>query len=559
MDVAFQDISYSITRKGRLPCSESLETSILRNLTARFKCGHLVGILGESGSGKSTLIDILAGVSKMGNVSGHVLYNGILRTKSNEVAFHPLIGYIPQDDVFMPNLTARETLLYSVQLRVPNLNRCQQQERVNEVLNTLNLTYVAETRVGDPLKRGISGGERRRLSIGVELVAYPALLLCDEITSGLDAFNALNTMRTLRTLCDTGKHTVVCAIHQPRSSIFAMFDDILLLASGRCVYAGSSEDMMTYFETMGLKCPVHNNPADWALDVVEISRNQVRDEMRVIHIEGTPDDKFVNMRSCTNDGSESDSAVSFTTLVSTFETSGYQTGLKAELRNLCTVFANNDTRRAHEASLLRQTLVLTRRLAMQTRRDKVLVAIRFFTSVLLGLLGGFMFFPRKHGAESAEARVYAINYVICAYCFSCVPTVTKAIEDRVLFIREHSRGCASLMPYLLACAAIELPVLLINALIFSSITYWMIDFYKDVWHFLFFIMVVTMSIFAGFSAAQMCASAVNSAMHALVLLAGLSVYQFLLAGTSLPKSDIGVPWLFYTSHFYFGANALILN
>jgi len=186
----------------------------------------------------------------------------------------------------MGTLTVQETLLYSHALRMPkDVHEREAQSTVDAIVRVLNLGKVQHARVGTPLKRGISGGERRRLNIGIEMVTSPAILFIDEPTSGLDARNALRVMRAILRLCQTGR-TILCTIHQPRSNVFFMFQSLMLMHLGRTVYFGQADKALEYFERMGYACPRFVNPvfkqddcyyliiatttqADFLIDVIE--------------------------------------------------------------------------------------------------------------------------------------------------------------------------------------------------------------------------------------------------------------------------------------------------
>lgn len=176
-----------------------------------------------------------------------------------------------QDDNLFAYSTVNETLMFAASLRLPSTMSIQDKQRhVDTVIGKLGLTPARDVIIGGPKIRGVSGGERKRVTIGVELLHDPPLVFLDEPTSGLDSFQAQSVMETLRNLATNG-HTVVCSIHQPRSSIYAMVDSLLLLAGGRCVYYGpSGSTCHSYFA--GLKHPVPDdfNPADHLLDVISV-------------------------------------------------------------------------------------------------------------------------------------------------------------------------------------------------------------------------------------------------------------------------------------------------
>ncbi|RKO82728.1 P-loop containing nucleoside triphosphate hydrolase protein, partial [Blyttiomyces helicus] len=224
------------------------------------------------GAGKSSLLDILASKTKRGSTSG------TLSVDSRPVSrrdFRRISGYVDQEDVLMETLTVRETLLFSAMLRLPeSMTRAEKEARVDEVLTILGLEKVARERVGGRGRRGISGGEKRRVSIGVELVTRPAVLFLDEPTSGLDSYSAKSVVETLCRLARATSQTIVFTIHQPRSDIFPLFDSILLLARGRPLYFGPSSTASSHFANIGHPCPEGYNIADHLLDVAVAGNHQ---------------------------------------------------------------------------------------------------------------------------------------------------------------------------------------------------------------------------------------------------------------------------------------------
>lgn len=201
ISMTFSDISYIVAGKP-----------ILTNISGYVEPGQMLAVMGPSGAGKSSLLDILAKKHKRGVTSGRILINGMSPTRQQ---FKRITGFVDQDDSLMGTLTVRETLTYAALMRLPRHMPLQKkQKRVEEVIQELGISKIADSMIGIPGQRGISGGEKRRVSIGKELVTSPSLLFLDEPTSGLDAYNAGVVMECLKKLAHEGKRTVVVTIHQ---------------------------------------------------------------------------------------------------------------------------------------------------------------------------------------------------------------------------------------------------------------------------------------------------------------------------------------------------------
>jgi len=241
---------------------------VLRGVSGRVGCGQVLAIMGPSGCGKTTLLNLLAGrvaTSRAHVVGGVVRVDGARRQAG---AFRRLAAYVAQDDVLFSELTVREHIAFAAGLRVAAA--ADVAPTTAGLLAELRLAHVADSRVGSPLVRGVSGGERKRTAIAVELVAAPPLVFLDEPTSALDAANALVVADSLAALAAGGR-AVVTTIHQPRSDIFERFDLLLLLARGGSVaYYGPASDVVTYFAGLSLPCPERVNPADFIIDLVSV-------------------------------------------------------------------------------------------------------------------------------------------------------------------------------------------------------------------------------------------------------------------------------------------------
>ncbi len=256
--------------------------SILKVNGLHPKMGSVIGVMGPSGAGKSTLLQILAGRYDTAEVMGRVEVEmgeasedeGLV--KKETICLTPNkhciwaknnVGYVSQECHLWPTLTVRETLYFSAYLYLPSsLPLEQKRKRADEVMKFIGLEEVADVKVGSSLSKGISGGQQKRLSLGVELINAPAMLILDEPTSGLDSAAASKVIRLLRKVAHMGR-IVMLSIHQPNQAIFEQFDKILFLNKGRIVFDGSPEKMHRYAASLGFRCPIDENPADYFMTV----------------------------------------------------------------------------------------------------------------------------------------------------------------------------------------------------------------------------------------------------------------------------------------------------
>jgi ABC-type multidrug transport system ATPase subunit len=255
LDIRFEDLSYELDN-GHL---------LMQNITGDIKSGKLTAIMGPSGSGKTTFLNLLA--NKIKRSSGKVFVNN----REEELSkYRKLIGYVPQEDIMLRELTVYDILMHSAMTRLPSeWSYLQKKEKVFQIINFLGLSHVASSIIGDEEKRGVSGGQRKRVNIGMELVAHPSLLLLDEPTSGLDSSTATKLCETLKDIAKEHLLTVVAVIHSPSVKAFKTFDDILLLGkTGQVVYFGPVLRITEYFAHLGFSRTDDDNVADFIMEVV---------------------------------------------------------------------------------------------------------------------------------------------------------------------------------------------------------------------------------------------------------------------------------------------------
>jgi ABC-type multidrug transport system ATPase subunit len=251
--------------EGKVPTHKN----VLDRVSGRLASESFTAIMGASGSGKTTLLNFLSNrrfYLRRVKCSGEVYLNGRSRSELN---FNTYVAYVMQDDVLIETMTVREILTFSAKMRL-SPETCMQ--KMMEVVEQLELTKILDSRVGGVLARGISGGERKRVAIAMEILTDPPVLFLDEPTTGLDSYNAENVISVCRKLCEIGK-TVCCTIHQPNSFIFSLFQNIILLADHKIVYNGPHNQVVPYFTTKGFPCEQYSNPAEHIITVLSSTNN----------------------------------------------------------------------------------------------------------------------------------------------------------------------------------------------------------------------------------------------------------------------------------------------
>lgn len=262
IDIKFRNIYLYVTEKG------GHEKIVVNDVTGHLRSGKLAVIMGESGAGKTSLLESIGGRAFHGRVEGEIYVNGILKQIEH---FSDHIGFVPKDDVMHAELTIKENFLFTGKLTLPRGTSIHDiLALTSDVITDLGLNRVANSIVGDISRRGVSGGEKKRVNIGLELMRKPSVLFLDEPTSGLDASSAMSVMHSLSKLVRNQGMTICATIHQPRKQIFDMFDSLILLGvGGKLIYHGevSGFKMTNYFNSLGYE-NINNDPlADWMIDI----------------------------------------------------------------------------------------------------------------------------------------------------------------------------------------------------------------------------------------------------------------------------------------------------
>ncbi|UPR02354.1 ABC transporter [Chloropicon primus] len=259
----------------RLPGGTDEGKWLVKGITGYVKFGQTLAIIGASGSGKTTTLDALA-LRMSTPVEGEIKINGQVMTES---LFHKHCAYVMQDDFLWPALTVSENMQYAARLYLGE-SADQVKGKVESLIKAVGLSSCKDTKVGNLLLRGISGGQKKRLSLAIELLKSPLILFLDEPTSGLDSASAAAIMDLLDSIATKFNKAIVCSIHQPQSRIFLSFDQIMLLSQGSIAYFGPAKSACAYFETQfDLKCPSLCNPADFLMEVTNSDFRDSREEV----------------------------------------------------------------------------------------------------------------------------------------------------------------------------------------------------------------------------------------------------------------------------------------
>ncbi len=383
--------------------------------------GEMVAIMGPSGAGKTSVLTTLAGYTPPSG--GHVYMDGMSLYDHYDV-FRSAIGYVPQEDVMHRPLTAREVLYYQAKLNFPSeVKDPEIRTRIETVLQQLDLESVGDTVVGDEVRRGMSGGQRKRLNVAMELLSEPSVLLLDEPTSGLDARSAMQLIKQCRDLASAGR-TVIMTIHQPRLEAFDLFDKLLLLTKGgKLAYFGPSKGAKEYFtERSALPADAAENPADYVLDVLDpLEEKHARQPAHWRKQFRGSDlyERFVKSR------------------------------LRKEDREAERKAAGRT--RSRKANPIRQLITLTRRYALLKWRDRNALLVQLMQAPIIAGLAVLLFHQGRFSPLYLEDDITPTLFVLVASAvwFGCSNVAREVVGESAIFRRERYRTLRP-GPYLLS-------------------------------------------------------------------------------------------------------------
>eukprot|EP01041_Mallomonas_annulata_P000999 gene999-1965_t len=512
---------------------------ILKNVNGHAESGQLLAIMGPTGCGKTSLVNILAArVSNAGSslstLNGIIKVNGSVRNEEN---FRRISAYVLQDDLMYAHLTVKETLQLAANFYLSSeVSETDKKKLVENVMAELGLAKVADTIIGNDKVRGVSGGERKRAAIATQLIADPAVLFLDEPTSGLDSFQAQSVMECMKSLATAGR-LVISVIHQPRSSIFNMFDRLILLSEGYTVYYGVASNAVEYFSRYGYSCPDSFNPADHFLDVLSPdNRNEELDKEssnRILQLAKHWENENEIMKMSENSREISTEAIR---LVGDSEFS-----ISRELRKFS---------------------LLCWRTWNEVSRNIFAFELKMFFSIFFALIIGGIYSSTGNNQKSIQNRIGLLYFVCINQVFnSLLGALNTFPKEKIIVNRELSSRAYNTAVYFFAKFLVELPSALLPSFVFAVIIYWISGLNPQGSRFVIFflilnlITVTAMTLGLAISAFFPTVEAATAAGPVFVVI-GIVFGGFYININSLP---IVANWIPYISLFYWSFQALCIN
>eukprot|EP01060_Flectonema_neradi_P039918 TRINITY_DN8957_c0_g1_i2.p1 TRINITY_DN8957_c0_g1~~TRINITY_DN8957_c0_g1_i2.p1 ORF type:complete len:453 (+),score=87.92 TRINITY_DN8957_c0_g1_i2:2244-3602(+) len=365
---------------------KTFKKKILKKVDVNIEPHTLCSIMGSTGAGKTTLLNLLAG--RIEANSGSVKVNG---KSYKDISIQKRLGYVMQDDKLLPTQTVREALSFCAKLTLPeSTTEDAREKRVTSIIKELGLQEVENSLIGStiPGERGISGGERKRVSIGLVLIPDPDILLLDEPTTGLDSFTAESVIDTLSDLAACGR-TVICTIHQPSSQVFSKFSQLVLMTQGSVIYSGRPDSSVEYFSSIGYECPHYTNPPDFYMKLMKTGSTGNEMSLRDMSLCHEMCDKLVKEWSEVSDSKK----LSYSPATVEMET------LTPKGKN-----TKSDEREGglYQTSFLTQFVALSQRSLKNVVRNPMLSKARTVQSVILGLLIGAIFYNQGYSPRGVK-------------------------------------------------------------------------------------------------------------------------------------------------------------
>ncbi|XP_078443115.1 ABC transporter G family member 36-like isoform X2 [Wolffia australiana] len=524
LSMEFEDVRYSVDMPVEMKAQgvQDDRLELLKGVSGSFRPGVLTALMGVSGAGKTTLMDVLSGRKTGGYIEGRITISGYPK---NQETFARISGYCEQNDIHSPNVTVYESLIYSAWLRLPSEVDVETRKLFcEEIMELVELTQLRGALVGLPGVNGLSTEQRKRLTIAVELVANPSIIFMDEPTSGLDARAAAIVMRTVRNTVDTGR-TVVCTIHQPSIDIFEAFDELFLMKrGGEEIYVGPlgrhSCELIKYFEGIPGVPKIRDgyNPATWMLEVTAVSQEEAL-------------------------------GVSFAELYKNSELCEQNKSLIKELSFPAPGSSDLHFPTQYSRSFFTQCMACLWKQHLSYWRNPSYTSMRFLFTIIVALLFGSIFWDLGSRRGKKQDLFNAMGSMYCAVLFIGVQnaqTVQPVVAvERTVFYRERAAGMYSAFPYAFGQVVIELPYILIQAMLYGIIVYAMIGFEwtaaKFFWYIFFMYFTFLYFTFYGMMAVGMTP---NANVAAIVSAAFYGIWN-LFSGFVIPRPRIPIWWRWY--------------
>lgn len=514
--LSFAHLSYEVTSKG------GAVKRLVDDVSIEVKAGELLAIMGPSGAGKSTLLDVMA-------FRKHATGGSSVRLNNRPISAHAMqriSTFVEQEDALLGVLTVRESITYALRLHLPLLSRKDVVHRVNRVIAALGLESCADQQIGTPISRGISGGQKRRVTAACAMVTYPRILLLDEVTSGLDSTSAREVMSAIRTLAVAEGMIVLATIHQPSLETLAQFTNLLMLAEGKTCYSGPVDGLEGFFERWGRPVGRFHTPAEHAMNFLnndfassaEPKGSSVHD-LREYYVSTTK-------ASTLSIGTENDDDSQIPEDEAADE--------HGKAGPLGTLFWN--------------TMVLSERSSKNYSRNLLAYGVRAGMYGGMGLMLATIWIRLGHQDSTINDRLSVHFYSVAFLAFMSVAGIPGFLEERAVYYRETKNGLYSTLPFLISNTLVNIPFLFGCTVLFTLICYWAIGLHQGGTAFFRFLAFLFLAILVAESQVLVVASFLPVFVAALAIAAFVNGFWMSVGGYFIKARSLPRFW-YYSFHF----------
>uniref|UniRef100_A0A8R7QP49 ABC transporter domain-containing protein n=1 Tax=Triticum urartu TaxID=4572 RepID=A0A8R7QP49_TRIUA len=506
--------------------------SILSGITGHAGPGEVLAIMGPSGCGKTTLLDTLAGRLGPGiTQTGAILING----RREKLAFGTS-AYVTQDNVLMSTMSVRETVYYSAQLQLPgSMPAVEKRAHADAVIREMGLGDAMDTRIGGRMTKGISGGQRKRVTICIEMLTRPRLLFLDEPTSGLDSAASYHVMSHIARVAAREGMTVVAAVHQPSGDVFDLFHRLCLLAYGRTVFFGPASDANQFFTESGFPCPHLRNPSDHFLRTI----NKDFDEVEIVE---------------SSKARRKTAAEAIEILTDAYQSPAYSEKTMDRIAEMKGI-GGAPFRKREQAGFSTKLFVLTRRSFVNMHRDIGYYWMRLGVYLGIGICLGTIFYQLGHSYSSIQSRCEVIMYTTALLTFMAIGGFPSFVEDVKVFRRERLSGHYGVAEFVISNTLSATPYLAVIAVIPGAMLYYLTGLTKGPDRFAYFVVNLCMCTMLVESMMMIIAVIVPDFLMGIIVGAGVQGVMMLNGGffrlpNELPKPVWKYPCYYISFHKY---------
>ncbi|KAF9043399.1 P-loop containing nucleoside triphosphate hydrolase protein [Panaeolus papilionaceus] len=530
--LSYRHLSYSVrTTSGE-------NKMLIDDISVDVRAGELLAIMGPSGAGKSTLLDVMAFRKDM-KEGGSAYLNGVALTRAS---MHKVSNFVEQEDALLGVLTVRESITYALRLHLPLLPRKQVKARVDRVITALGLSSCAEQQIGTPISRGISGGQKRRVTAACAMVTFPRILLLDEVTSGLDSTSAREVIAAISRLTQAEGIIVLASIHQPSLETFSQFSNVILLSEGKTCYSGPVDELEAFFESWGHPVGRFITPADHAMNFLNTDfvrgssddegtatmekgpgqTNRIIDEFREFWLSRSGRTPLADPTALGNP----DRNTTISRLDSSFDAG------KAGL--LGTLFWN--------------TMVLSERSALNYSRNLLAYGVRIGMYAGMGFMLATIWIRLGTRDSTINDRLSVHFYSVAFLGFMSVAGIPAFLEERAVYLRESKNGLYTTLPFVLSNTLVNIPFLFVCTVVFTLICYWAIGLHPGAAAFFRFVGFLFLPLLVAESQAAVVASLLPVFVAALAIAAFLNGFWMSVGGYFIKARSLPRFW-YFSFHF----------